>query len=253
MKFRRYRFCLVNFVFLILASVPAVVACTYGPPYATVCEKFAASEVIVIATIGIVPETAPGEYAPRLVPISIEKTYKGQVFKEIILDQPQSTCDWDFSGYQGERMLLYLRKDKNSSNYFAIGTGYGGIVQRERADVYWLEGLEKSLARTRVSGRIFNSTTNESLAGISVSLKSRKGIFKTTSDSNGIFEIWDVPNSRYEISPEIGSEWVVKESIAAGEVHWNSLKNGQYQDFEVVINKGSKYGGADYGLNARDE
>ncbi len=251
MKFRRYRFCLVNFVFLILASVPAVVACTYGP--ATVCEKFAAADVIVVATIGIVPETVPGEYAPRLVPISIEKTYKGQVFKEIILDQPQSTCDWNFSGYQGQRMLLYLRKDKNSSSYFAIGTGFGGIVERERGDIYWLDGLDKSLARTRVSGRIFNSNTNESLAGISVSLKSRNGIFKATSDSMGIFEIWDLPNSRYEIFPEIGSAWVVKEFTAAGEVHWKNLKNGQYQDFEIVINKGSKCGGADFGLNARDK
>lgn len=118
-------------------------ACMYGPPYATVCEKYASSSAIVTAKVLAVRSGGLGQR----VKLQIETIYKGSAKGQIELSQPLSTCDWDFSDEVGKTFLLYLATNKDRRTYHAIGTGYGGAVAEQTDDLTWLAGLPGSLKR----------------------------------------------------------------------------------------------------------
>ena len=88
------------------------------------------------------------------VEIHIEQSFKKQLNASIELNQPLSSCDWDFSDEVGQKLLLYLTKNKVEETYHAIGTGYGAAVDEQKSDLYWLSGLPKSILRNRLSGSI---------------------------------------------------------------------------------------------------
>lgn len=122
----------------------------YGPPYRTVCETYAQANSVIIAKI----ESVAGDHLNQTVVVKVERTFKGQNVKKIVLSQPLSTCDWKFSDEVGETLLLYLIRDQKTKNYSAIAEGMGGRVKREYENLYWLNNLPKSLNRTRLSGSV---------------------------------------------------------------------------------------------------
>ncbi len=155
---------LIYCIFLVLVAGNIVFGCMYGPPYATVCDKYENSVEVVVAKITSVKAGGLGQK----VGLDIAKFYKGKLSGRIILDQPLSTCDWDFADSVGRTMLLYLKKNKGNT-YHAIGTGYGGNLERESADIYWLENLPHSLRRNRISGtiRLYEDEPFEFIRGVS--------------------------------------------------------------------------------------
>lgn len=86
------------FISIFVFSVQASLACMYGPPYRTVCETYAQADSVIIGKI----ESVKGDNSNQTVVINIEKTFKGQNQKRIVLSQPQSTCDWDFSSMKAK-------------------------------------------------------------------------------------------------------------------------------------------------------
>ncbi len=103
----------ISFLALIFSlSVETSLACMYGPPYRTVCETYAQADSVIIGKI----ESVKGDSSNQTVVITVEKTFKGHNRKVIVLSQPQSTCDWDFSGEVGETLLLYLVRDRKTKN-----------------------------------------------------------------------------------------------------------------------------------------
>ena len=132
-------------------------ACMYGPPYMTVCESYALADSVVIGKVEGVEsnmENAGGRGLYQRVFIKVERTFKGARRKELVLSQPQSTCDREFTGEVGETLLLFLVRDKKTKKYREIAGGVGGRVEREHENLYWLKNLPHSLTRTRLGGTV---------------------------------------------------------------------------------------------------
>ena len=186
-------------------SAESALACSYGS--STVCEKYERSDLIVVGKI----ESVKPSDEDQTVVVSIEKTYKGQEIKQIVLDQPQSTCDWDFRDDVGKTMLLYIGRHRKSKRYFALSPGLQGRMERMSEDLYWLNGLPGSLKRTRLSGTVelykgdvanwvkdpFEIVKN--IPGIKVKVFSDNDSYELVTDKNGVYELWDIPFGKYQI------------------------------------------------------
>ncbi|MFZ1699707.1 MAG: hypothetical protein WBO10_16265 [Pyrinomonadaceae bacterium] len=196
----------LSLIFLTLAfGAESVLACSYGP--STVCEKYERSDLIVVGKIESVKPSDGGQ----AVVVSIGKTFKGRQLKKILLDQPQSTCDWDFTDDVGKTMLLYIGRNRKSKQYSALSPGIQGRVERMSEDLYWLNGLPASLKRTRLSGTVELYKGNvanwvqdpfefvKNVAGIKVKVFSDKDSFEIVTDKNGVYELWDIPLGKYQI------------------------------------------------------
>lgn len=185
----------------------SALACSYGP--STTCEKYARADLIVVGRI----ERVEPSQSEQTVVIRIEKTLKGQKLKQIVLNQPQSTCDPDFSDDVGETMLVYIGRDKKAKQYFALSPGINGRIERMSEDLYWLNNLPMSLNRTRLSGTIelykdepFEFIKN--VAGIKVRVFSDKRSFEIVTDKNGVYQLWDIPLGRYQVQPVLPPEFI---------------------------------------------
>ncbi|MGE3466972.1 MAG: hypothetical protein AB7J13_08570, partial [Pyrinomonadaceae bacterium] len=205
---------------LFFAANGVVLACMFGPPFATVCEKYANSEVIVVGKITNVQDGGLGQK----VGLDISKVYKGKIGNKIVLDQPQSTCDWNFKGSIGETFLLYLTKNKGDT-YHALGAGYGGNIERVSADSYWLENLPHSLKRNRISGTIqlYRQDPFEfirQVSGIPVLLSNRDRSYRLHTDSNGVFQIWDIPDGQYGIVPQLARSMTIQFPLSSGDIEF---------------------------------
>lgn len=245
--------------FLQIAFTSFLFACMYGPPFATVCQKYKNSDAIVIATLGqVITEEAKGE---QRVNLQIEKVFKGNLPDQMILHHFLSTCDWDFGGYSGEKMLLYLRLNKDNKTYSAIGTGYGGKVKDVSADLYWLNDVNRSMKRTIISGEIglykdeLDLTSINFLSDTIVSISDGKRTFVTNTDINGVYQFWDIPYGRYKITPKYEDNQSLKISVQHGNISWKKLTKNRVdlESFDVIINKKSMCGGANYILNQKNE
>lgn len=245
---------------LVLPSI--AVACTYGPPYATVCAKYSRSDAVLIATIDRVVSNE--NQAEQKVNLKIERVFKGNVPSRLELDQPLSTCDWDFTNYAGAKMLLYLKKNDKSKQYHAIGTGYGGPIEKVAADLYWLEDVKKSLKRTHISGRLglyrldYHLTLEQYLSDIPITVTDGKRSYTTRTDEKGIYQFWDIPFGLYRIIPsfkDIEDEYHLYFTVEKGDISWNMISENEYDDenFQVRIGSASKCGGANYVFKRRTE
>lgn len=235
---------------LIIASEKSF-ACMYGPPYKTVCETYAEANSVIIGKI----ESVNPDGSNQIVSIKVEKTYKGQTQKKIVLNQPQSTCDWDFSDEIGKTLLLYLVHNKETKKYSAIAEGMGGRVERQSENLYWLNNLPKSLNRTRISGTIelykdepFEFLNN--LIGTKVKIFNDDNSFEVLTDKNGVYEIWDIPTGKYQIQPMFSRNYELDMSLSNGLVDFDTLNKIDPENFDVLIDIQPKgCGGIDFTVN----
>lgn len=248
--YKKSVFCVVLSVcVLVICSSPGF-ACMYGPPFATVCEKYSNADAVVIGTITDVKAGGNGQ----LVKLRIDRTYKGKVIGTIELDQPLSTCDWDFDGEEDKKLLLYLSKNKRKNSYHAIGTGYGGILNEENDDVYWLNNLPMSLKRTRISGtiKLYNDepfTFLDFVFNTAVNISNGKDVFNVVSDNKGVYQVRDVRPGKYRITPKFDSFYALDFPLSKGNVEFKAISKDEVEtkDFEIKIGP-DKCGGADYVL-----
>lgn len=247
---------LIKFLFitLILAfSFESSIACMYGPPYRTVCKTYAQANSVIIGNI----QSVKNEASNQRVVIKVEKTFKGRNIKEIVLSQPQSTCDWNFSDAQGKTFLLYLVRNKKTQKYSAIAEGMGGRVDRESENLYWLNNLPKSLNRTRISGTIelFQDKPFKFLnyiVGTKVKVFNEKNSYEIITDKNGVYEVWDVPIGKYKVVPEIPVGFGLDLVLSRGEIEFKPISEVEVdtKDFKIEIQP-KTCGGADYVLEKK--
>ena len=221
---------------LIIPGGETTLACSYGPPYRTVCETFAEADAVLVGRI----ERVGGGDLSQSVVIKVERTFKGPKRREVVLSQPQSTCDWDFSGVVGKTMLLYLARDRATKTYRAIGQGAGGRVEWEQENLYWLRNLPNALRRTRLSGSValyqrspFEFVSH--VAGTKVRVFSREHSFEVLTDSSGVYEIWDIPPGKYQIEPLLPPNLRLDLNVERGLVDFDSLKKKDPNTDAVLI------------------
>lgn len=223
-------------------------ACMYGPPYRTVCETYAQADSVIVGKI----ESVEGDDSTQTVVIKVERTYKGQKRKEVVLSQPQSTCDFDFSGEVGRTLLLYLVRNQKTMKYSAIAGGMGGRVETQSDDIYWLSGLPGSLNRTRLSGAIGIYQRDpfeflESVAGARVRIYNSKNSFEVLTDRNGVYELWDVPAGKYRIDPLLPRDVRFMFFLERGLVDFGLVNKSAPDTRDVLIEIQPKgCGGIDY-------
>lgn len=228
-------------------------ACMYGPPYRTVCETYAQADLVVIGKI----ESVEGDHLNQTVVIEIERTYKGRNRRRVVLSQPQSSCDWDFSGEVGETLLLYLVRNKKTNKYSAIAEGMGGRVRGESENLYWLNNLPKALNRTRLSGTVTLYQGEpfqfiDYIAGTKVRVFSGEQSFEVLTDNVGVYEIWDIPVGKYRIEPLLPSNLKLSLNLERGLVDFDSLKKSDPETNAVLIEIQPKgCGGIDFAVNEK--
>jgi hypothetical protein len=250
----RNAFLKISFVFLIFAfSVESSLACMYGPPYRTVCENYAQADSVIV---GKIESVKPGDSAQTVI-IKIEKTFKGETLKQIVLNQPQSTCDPNFSDDVGETLLLYVIRDKKTKKYSVIAPGTGGRVKRESEDLYWLKNLPMSLNRTRFSGTVelYKDDPFEFInyiVGTKVRVFNDKNSFEALTDKNGVYEIWDIPIGKYEVKPMLTPSLEVDLTLEKGLVDFRPFDKNKpdYGDTLIEI-KAKGCGGIDFVVNEK--
>jgi len=244
----------ISFVFLIFAfSVESYLACMYGPPYSTVCGNYAQADSVIVGKI----ESVKHGDLDQTVIIKVEKTFKGQTLKQIVLNQPQSTCDPDFSDDVGETMLLYVVRNKKTKKYSAIAPGTGGRVERESENLYWLNNLPMSLKRTRLSGTVelYKDSPFEFVdyvVGTRVRVFNDKKSFEVSTDKNGVYEIWDIPRGKYQIEPIFPLNLELDIDLERGLIDFDSLKKKDPNTDEVLVEIQPKgCGGIDFVVNEK--
>jgi len=232
-------------------SIENSLACMYGPPYRTVCETYAHADSVII---GKIVSVGSGN-SKQTVVIKVERTFKGENRQEIVLSQPQSDCDWDFSGDVGETLLLYLVRNKKTNKYSAIAEGMGGRVERENENLYWLNNLPNSLNRTRISGTVelYRDEPFEFLdyvVGTKLRIFNSNHSFEVFTDRNGVYEIWDIPAGKYQIEPIIPPGLKLRFPLERGMVDFDALKRNNPNSNEVLIEIGPDgCGGIDFVVN----
>lgn len=239
--------------FILAFSFESSLACMYGPPYRTVCETYAQADSVIIGKV----ESVRGDNSNQTVVINVEKTFKGQNQKQIILSQPQSTCDWDFSGGEGETLLLYLVRNRKTKKYSAIAEGMGGRVERQSENLYWLNGLPNSFKRTRLSGeaRLYQDEPFKfinSVVGVKVKVFNIKNSFEVFTDKNGVYEIWDIPTGKYQIEPIFPLNLELDFDLERGLIDFDSLKKKNPNTNAVLVEIQPKgCGGVDFVVNEK--
>lgn len=253
-RMRKTAFLRIPFIALVLAlGVETSLACMYGPPYRTVCETYAQADSVVIGKI----ESVRGDNLNQTVVIKVERTFKGKRRKEFVLNQPQSTCDRDFSGVVGETLLLYLVRNQKTNKYSAIAGGMGGRVEREHENLYWLSNLPRALNRTRLSGTVaiyqnepFEFVDN--VAGTKVRVFNDEKSFEVLTDGNGVYEVWDIPVGKYRIEPQLPPTLRLSLVLERGVVDFDSLKKNDPDTDAVLIEIQPKgCGGIDFVVKGR--
>lgn len=237
------------FAILIIAlGVHFAFGCMYGPPYRTVCDKYAAADLIVTGKI----ESVQPEGTTQIVAVTVEKTFKGTSKKSLTISQPRTTCDREFS--EDKTLLLYLVFDKTSGKYREITPDAGDEKDRSSEEIYWLSGLPASLHRTRIAGTVtlYKDNPFEFLSNISslkITISSGTKSYNVITDRNGVYEIWDLPRSKYKISPEITSTFSLNLILSKGDVEFQQIGNDRIdtENFEIDLTE-LKCGGADYVL-----
>jgi hypothetical protein len=251
---------LIALLAVLLVNVNSAMACIYGPPYSTVCEKYAEANTVIIGKIvRVKPHYIATKFGPfqntQTVKIKVSKTFKGQSKRTILLTQPQSTCDWDFQGEIGKTLLLYLHKNGKTKQFSAIGSGSGGEIDRKAEDLYWLKGLPQSLKRTRISGTIElyqdePFSFSDHMIGAKVKISNENQSFQVTTDKNGVYEIWDIPIGKYKIMPDFTNfkdGFKLGSPLSKGNIAFKTLSETQVDtsDFTVEMQPNS-CGGYDY-------
>lgn len=238
-----FRFSL--FALFLVFGFESSMACMYGPPYRTVCQTYTEADAVVIGKI----ESVEGIRDVQTVVVDVEKTFKGRNQKKIVLHQPLSTCDWNFSDEVGRTLLLYLWRNEKTGKYSAIGEGMGGRVERQSENLYWLNDLPKSLNRTRISGEanLYRDQAFEFLqpvTGMKVRVFNEKNSFEVSTDQNGVYQIWDIPAGKYRIEPSLPVNPAFRVELERGLVDFDTLRKENSEQNRVLIEIGPQGCGA---------
>jgi hypothetical protein len=163
----------------------------------------------------------------------VEQVFKGKVKvgdQMIFAQGGGADCIWTFHEESvGRKFLFYLKRFGDSKGVIATTSARSRQVERADStvwiagtcgrsrnvdyagdDLLYLNNLEKTRGRTRISGTFsFAHDTGESVAGRKIRIIGAEKTCEVTTDENGVYEIYDVPAGKYLIEPEIPRGWRV--------------------------------------------
>lgn len=122
-----------------------------------------------------------------------------------------SDCIYTFDEKDvGRRYLFYLGRFEGVPAWVAWTCGRSGLVEHRHDDLLYLNGLDKSRGRSRVSGTVrFDLADHPGLAGMRVRVSGAGLTREVRTDENGVYEIYDLPAGRYTLEPETPRGWRV--------------------------------------------
>ncbi len=159
MIFRKYLFGFFLLLFFYCCSVSVAFACSCGSK-PTILSQFEHSKDVFIAKITSVEKTAdtnPYLEGIRGAKAIVQKTYKGKlkVGEEIFFEQGV-ICSWTFNEKSiGYEMLVYSSSFEGNPKSDSISfCSRNSNIQNAADDLLYLDNLEKSKGRSRISGTI---------------------------------------------------------------------------------------------------
>jgi hypothetical protein len=184
---------LFPFLFLaFLGAFQSVYACSCGR-HATVLEAYDHADVVIIARAASVEKVGPERTAPngqmsngrdyvdgvRSTAMRVEQVFKGslRVGDEMIFAQGGGAdCIWTFNEEDiGKRFLFYLKRFKESTVWIAGTCGRSHNVDYAGDDLLYLNNLDKTRGRTRISGTLsFEADTDDTVAGRKIRIAGAK-------------------------------------------------------------------------------
>lgn len=213
---------LISIFVLVISLQQNIFACSCSS-YDSVCQAYDSAESVFLGTVTKVVDAKMKSSSITTLPngkqkretvkgwkhyIKVEKTYKGFPQNEIILAIEDDYC----SGIQyavGSNLLLYANYDKEEKVW--LGDGYCGRSGYPRQeDLYYLNGLPKTLTQTIISGNLRrfdekpnkNRKRSERLPNSKLTISSKTNSYNLITDENGNYQIYDLPPDTYTITPE---------------------------------------------------
>lgn len=220
--FKKYVAPLASLILLILLK-QTILGCSCAG-YPSVCGAYSWAEAVFVGTVVKVEsiekasefevENLNGKKKTLTVSgwkhtIKVEKTYKGSLSSEAFLATENSSCGGSFE--VGTKLLLYAYFDEKIKMWKISACGRSPHLATANDDLLFLEGLPKTLKRTRISGDMARyEETAESgfartkvFAGAKLKIASKTKTYEVLTDKNGVYEIYDLPVDVYTITPEI--------------------------------------------------
>ena len=249
-----------------LGSAASIKACM-GAVLRSVCEQFSGADAVVIGTVeDIKPDSIKFsddlDLVAQRVKIKVTKSFKGIDQEYVSLVQPSWSCEFKFKeSDKGKDFLFYIELDKQNGEYKVVQGSRSRQIEYAFDDLAWLDGLPKSLGRTRLSGvlrhheYIQKEGTPEVelvhyLTGAKVTIYGKKKTFSTVTDKNGMYEFWDIPPGKYNVVPELPANYTIDFKSPYGIIEYIKLPDGDldFKDFRIKVPKGG-CAGVDYNLN----
>ncbi len=178
--------------------------------------------------------TVTDTYIPvhNLVNFTVEKNYRGTIGKTIEIIS-------SFNFKEGERYFIYALPYKDGKIY-QLDDGECGkmpiLLKDAKDDIEYAEEIAAGKLGTRIYGSVTQSILGTSqqifpLAGIEVTIKSKKNMFSTRTDDNGKYVFKNVPTGEYEITAQVPQGMHEKEFTP----NWVS---GRIKSYTVFVGKG---------------
>ena len=219
---RMSRIVLVLVVSLGVLFAPRIVDGCVIVPKPTVLDAYNDADVVVIARAISVEKLSDQEPMPlngtRVVSTTMEvqKVFKGnlRIGDKMTFGQGNGIrCTWIFYEQEiGNEYLLYLETPPAGSPWYEFGYTRSDSIERVADDLLYLNNLEASRGRTRVSGTISRDEDEPSQPGEpgqKIRMRAKNKVYETTTDKNGVYEFYDLPPARYAIEPELPFGWKI--------------------------------------------
>ena len=211
-------------IVIAMFSPQAARACVCSPGKPSALDSFERAKHVVVAKItgpvkkrSVVnlknPSFDDRLSASGIAVMTVEKVYKGSLApgEKVDIVHGFSDCDPVFEEKDiGREYLLYLGNPQANPPRFVIGIcGRSGDAGAATEDFLYLDNLSSVKGKTRISGSLINGYGGSYFGGMKVIIRRGGKTWETTTDSNGVYEIYDLPEGKYEIEPELPDGWKI--------------------------------------------
>lgn len=212
-----YRLTSIFLVTLGILLVPRIAAGCVLVPKPTVLEAYNDADVVVIARAISIEKTSDQSEMPLngsrvlTATMEVQKVFKGNlgIGDKLTFGQGNGIrCTWVFyEDVIGTQYLFYLQKPPNGSAWYEFGYTRSDVTSQATDDLLYLNNIEASRGRTRVSGTLDPGEDERDVTGKKVWILGKDKIYETRTDKNGVYELYDLPPGRYALEPELPRGW----------------------------------------------
>ena len=247
----------------LLLTASIAMACMCGST--SVCDAYSEAQIVAVAKVaGFKPAKWSSSFVHedgrneklieegQEVVLNVSRWFKGRrQSQQIKLLQPNWSCDWTFEQKHLKKdYLFYLYLNAENKNYAVVSCGRSAGIRNAGHDLAWLDGLPKSLSRTRISGRAKlndDADTFPPAANISILAFGGQKKYELKTNKQGFYGIWDIPAGKYRITADIPENLILSWTTSVPEdwTYFWSHGDSDLTALDVTIEPG-KCGGMDF-------